>query len=98
MGIGLHFVDETEYYETLGYLEKNPALVVVYMHDNDKSGEWAGQGKLQSRVNKSSLPDGLCRSSVQSGDDRLRVTDYVRNLVCNHAFTRYYDPAVNYRF
>lgn len=95
-GIGLHFHDEAEYYETLGYLAKNPALVDVYTHDNDRSGAWAGQGKLQTRVNKSSLPDGLRRSFVLSGDDRLSVTDYVRNLVYNHAFKQYYDPTGNY--
>lgn len=65
-------------------------------HDNDRSGAWAGQGKLQSRVNKSSLPDGLRRSFVLSGDDRLSVTDYVRNLVYNHAFTQYYDSTGNF--
>lgn len=91
-GIGLHFCDDAEYYETLGYLAKNPPLVDVYTHDNDRSGAWAGQGKLQTRINKSNLPDGLRRSFIQSGDDRLSVTDYVRNLVYNHAFAQYYDP------
>ena len=95
-GIGLHFHDEAEYYETLGYLAKNPALVDVYTHDNDRSGAWAGQGKLQTRVNKSSLPDGLRLSFVLTGEDRLSVTDYVRNLVYNHAFKQYYDPTGNY--
>lgn len=91
-GIGLHFRDDTEYYETLGYLAKNPALVSVYTHDNDKSGAWAGQGKLHTHVNKRNLPDGLRRSFVLSGDNRLSVTDYVRNLVYNHGFNQYYDP------
>ena len=95
-GIGLHFVDDAEYYETLGYLAKNPPSVEVYTHDNDKSGAWAGQGKLQTQVSKRMLPSGLRRSFVQSGDDRLSVTDYVRNLVYNHAFTQYYDPTGNF--
>ncbi|MCM1253793.1 MAG: hypothetical protein NC321_13315 [Clostridium sp.] len=95
-GIGLHFDNDAEYYETLGYLTKRPALVDIYTHDNDKSGAWAGQGKLQVRVDKSKLPDGLRRSFKQSGDDRLSVTDYVKNLVLNHAFTQFYDPTGNY--
>lgn len=45
-GIGLHFQIDAEYYETLGFLAKNPSLVSVYTHDNDRSGAWAGQGKL----------------------------------------------------
>ena len=94
-GIGLHFRDDAEYYETLGYLTKDPALVSVYTHDNDRSGAWAGQGKLHIHVNKRSLPDGLRRSFVQSGDDRLSVTDYVRNLVYDHEFTQFYDPTGN---
>lgn len=95
-GIGLHFSDEAEYYETLGFLSKNPALVVVYTHDNDRSGAWAGQGKLHTRVKKDMLPSGLRRSFMASGDDRLSVTDYVRNLVENHAFTSFYDPTGNF--
>lgn len=95
-GIGLHFRNDAEYYETLGYLAKNPALVDVYTHDNDKSGAWGGQGKLQTKVSKNALPNGLRRSFIQSGDDRLSVTDYVRNLVYNHAFTQYYDPTGNF--
>lgn len=92
IGIGLHFEDNEEYYETLGYLAKNPALVDVYTHDNDKSGAWAGQGKLQTRVAKKNLPEGLRRSFILSGDDRLSVTDYVRNLIDNHGFDDYEDP------
>lgn len=94
-GIGLHFRDDAEYYETLGYLTKNSELVSVYTHDNDRSGAWAGQGKLHVHIDKSNLPDGLRRSFAQSGDDRLSVTDYVRNLVDNHGFTRFYDPTGN---
>ena len=95
IGIGLHFLDEEEYYETLGYLAKNPPLVDVYTHENDQSGAWAGQGKLQTRVAKRSLPDGLKRSFVQSGDDRLSVTDYVKNLIDEHGFDDFWDPTGN---
>ena len=101
-GIGLHFNSNEEYYEVLGYLTKNPALVDVYTHDNDISGAWAGQGKLETRISKSSLPDGLRRSFILSGDERLSVSDYVENLIDNHSFTRFYDPTGNhytyYRF
>lgn len=94
-GIGLHFNDEAEYYETLGFLAKNPALVVVYTHNNDRSGAWAGQGKLQTKISKKLLPPALHRSFMSSGDDRLSVTDYVRNLIENHGFTKFYDPTGN---
>lgn len=94
-GIGLHFIDNSEYYETLGYLCKDPANVVVYTHKNDVSGAWAGQGKLETRINKNRLPSGLKRSFDLSGDNRLSITDYVENLVYNHAFSRFYDPTGN---
>lgn len=101
-GIGLHFRDDAEYYETLGFLSKNPSLVAVYTHDNDRSGAWAGQGKLHTHINKRLLPPGLRGAFIESGDDRLSVTDYVRNLVENHAFTCFHDPTGNlytfYRF
>lgn len=38
------------------------------------------------------LPSGLRRAFMASGDDRLSVTHYVRNLVENHKFTSFYDP------
>lgn len=94
-GIGLHFNNDAEYYEALGFLAKNPPLVVVYTHDNDKSGAWSGQGKLETRIAKSALPDGLRRSFLLSGDDRLSVSEYVQNLITNHAFSNFYDPTGN---
>lgn len=94
-GIGLHFNNNEEYYETLGYLSQNPNKVVVYTHDNQVSGAWAGQGKLETKVAKSLLPDGLKRSFIQSGDARLSVTDYIENLVYNHNFSCFYDPTGN---
>lgn len=101
-GIGLHFNSNEEYYEVLGFLTKYPALVDVYTHKNDISGAWAGQGKLETRIGKASLPDGLRRSFVLSGDNRLSISDYVENLINNHSFNRFYDPTGNhytyYRF
>lgn len=38
IGIGLHFQNEEDYYEALGFLSKNQPLVDVYTHDNDRSG------------------------------------------------------------
>ena len=94
-GIGLHFKDAAEYYEVLGYLSKNPSLVDVYTHKNDRSGAWAGQGKLETKVSKIRLPDGLRRSFNVSGDHRLSVSDYVGNLINNHSFIKFYDPTGN---
>lgn len=91
-GIGIHFYNEEEYYETLGVLSKNPPEVVVYTHDNDKSGAWAGQGKLETYVGKRTLPPALQRAFVESGDNRLSVTSYVKNLIENHKFSEYRDP------
>ena len=101
-GIGLHFQNDEEYYQALGFLAKSPSQVVVYTHKNDRSGAWAGQGKLQTYVSKKHLPPGLQESFLMSGDDRLSVTDYVENLVKNHAFICFSDPTGNlytfYRF
>ena len=91
-GIGLHFTDDAEYFETLGYLTKEPSRVVTYTHKNDISGAWGGQGKLETKVNNNSLPNGLRRSFDLSGDTRLSVSDYVANLINNHSFTKFYDP------
>jgi hypothetical protein len=94
-GIGLHFNNDEEYYEVLGFLSKKPSDVVAYTHENDISGAWSGQGKLETKIGKSQLPAALYRSFVQSGDNRLSVSDYVENLVYNHAFSNFYDPTGN---
>ena len=49
-GIGLHFKNNNEYYETLGFLTKRSRLVDIYTHDNGRSGAWGGQGKLETHV------------------------------------------------
>jgi hypothetical protein len=85
-GIGLHFNDNHEYYETLGFLAKRNRYVDVYTHDNNRSGAWAGQGKLETHVGANILPRPLRVAFEQSGDARLSVTDYVLNLK-NHGFT-----------
>lgn len=85
-GIGLHFKDNQEYYETLGFLSKRSRYVDIYTHDNGKSGAWAGQGKLETHVATVMLPIPLKNAFEKSGDARLSVTDYVMNLK-NHGFT-----------
>lgn len=95
MGIGLHFRNNSEYYEILGFLTKPRCPVVIYTHDNDMSGAWAGQGKLETKIPKHDLPDALKRSFIQSGDNRLSVSDYVENLIVNHNFNQYSDPTGN---
>lgn len=94
-GIGLQFNDDSEYYEILGYLSKDYPLVCIYTHDNELSGAWSGQGKLETKIDKGNLPNALKRSFIQSGDDRLSVTDYVRNLINNHSFKLFFDPTGN---
>lgn len=93
-GIGLHFIDNEEYYETLGFLAKRNRLVDIYTHDNGKSGAWAGQGKLETHVGIHILPRPLKEAFEQSGDSRLSVTDYVSNLQY-HGFTIEQDFAGN---
>lgn len=93
--IGLHFKNDSEYYEALGYISNEYHNIDVYTHDNDESGAWAGQGKLHNHRPLRLLPPALKDSLGLSGDDRLSVTDYVANLINSHSFTRIYDPTGN---
>lgn len=93
-GIGLHFRNNEEYYETLGFLAKQNRLVDIYTHDNGRSGAWAGQGKLETHVSIHILPRPLKEAFEKSGDSRLSVTDYVSNLQI-HGFTIKQDFAGN---
>lgn len=100
--IGLHFNSNEEYYTSLGYIANPSHQLHVYTHQNDASGAWSGQGKLENRGNLRNLPSGLLRSFEQSGDNRLSVSDYVSFLVNNHNFCMFNDPTGNnytfYRF
>lgn len=93
-GIGLHFKNNEEYYETLGFLTKRNRPVDIYTHDNGRSGAWGGQGKLETHVGTHILPRPLRAAFEKSGDARLSVTDYVLNLK-NHGFTIEQDFAGN---
>lgn len=93
-GIGLHFKDKEEYYETLGFLTKRNRPIDIYTHDNGRSGAWGGQGKLETHVGTYILPRPLRVAFEQSGDARLSVTDFVLNLR-NHGFTIEQDFAGN---
>lgn len=93
-GIGLHFLNNEEYYETLGFLAKRNRLIDIYTHDNGRSGAWGGQGKLETHVGINYLPRPLKEAFAQSGDARLSVTDYVHNLRM-HGFTIEQDFAGN---
>lgn len=94
-GIGLSFNSDEDYYLCLGYITNPEHHLDVYTHDNDKSGAWGGQGKLHNHSPLSQLPNSLQRSFRTSGDDRLSVSDYVRNLVYTHAFSGFNDPTGN---
>ena len=67
-GIGLHFKNNNEYYETLGFLTKRSRLVDIYTHDNGRSGAWGGQGKLETHVGTHILPRPLREAFEKSGD------------------------------
>lgn len=92
--IGLHFKNNEEYYETLGFLTKRSRPIDIYTHDNGRSGAWGGQGKLETHVGTHILPRPLRDAFERSGDARLSVTDYVLNLK-NHGFTIEQDFAGN---
>lgn len=89
--IGLEFENESEYYETLGFLTKDSRPIEIFTHANQRSGARAPQGKLRL-VFGGNIPEALAWAFNQSNDDRLSVSDYVDNLVHYHAFTRFVDP------
>lgn len=84
-GIGLHFHNENEYYETIGYLTKNRPIK-IYTHRNERTGAWGYQGKLERVVGQSGMPRPLKEAFNNSGDHRLSVSAYINNLMKNHNF------------
>jgi hypothetical protein len=101
-GIGITFVDDEEYYFTLGYLanyKKHP--ISIYTHKNQNSGAWGGQGKLEvpKYLDQARLPRPLRYAFSQSGDHRLSVSDYVDQLCLRHGFSAAIDrTGKNYTF
>lgn len=89
--IGLEFKNESEYFETLGFLAKESRPIDIFTHENQRSGARAPRGKLKINIS-GNIPEALALAFAQSNDDRLSVSDYVNNLVHCHAFTRSVDP------
>lgn len=69
-GIGLHFKNNNEYYETLGFLTKRSRLVDIYTHDNGRSGAY--RSDIDNLVNR--------RNTIAHGSrtDGVADTEYVR--------------------
>ncbi|MCD7806975.1 MAG: HNH endonuclease [Lachnospiraceae bacterium] len=92
----LTFVNEKEYFETLGFLCKEECCVRVYVENNDKAGAWAPQGRMQLRSEDASLlPRALKEAFLSSADNRISETGYIKNLKEKHFFTREEDPTGN---
>lgn len=89
----LCFQNESEYYETLGFLVKDEEYIRVYTESNDRAGAWSGQGRMFLRkVDNDSLPEPLKKAFETSADGRISETRYVKNLKENHNFTKEVDP------
>lgn len=89
----LKFDNDSEYYETLGFLCKDEEIVRVYIENNDKAGAWAAQGRMYLKSdNTDGFPRALAEAFNTSKDGRISETKYVRNLRENHAFTHEVDP------
>lgn len=92
----LKFENDSEYYETLGFLCKDEKIVRVYIENNDKAGAWAAQGRMYLKNEITDcLPRALAEAFNTSRDGRISETKYVRNLRENHAFTQEVDPTGN---
>lgn len=92
-GNGFVFLDEKEYYETLGFLCKEVEVIKVYIEDNRKAGARGIQGRLRVlEGDYTFFPRPLKCLFENSNDKRPSVTDYVRNLRDNHCFSKEVDP------
>lgn len=86
----LEFINDQEYYETLGFLAKEKQIIGIITEANEQAGAGGSQGKLtiSSLVDLNSLPTPLKNAFVASPETRISETKFIRHLQENHGFTK----------
>lgn len=84
----IHFADENEFFEALGFLSKNDGTTSYHWEHNEDQGAWGSEGRIHCYQNISSFP-AYFSSAFTAGRGRvihrINCNDYIKYIVDKHA-------------
>lgn len=86
----LSFIDEGEFYETLGFLSKSSGITSIHWEENEKSGAWGSEGRIHCYKEIDNFPIALKNaftSGVGNIIHRINCNEFIEYIVKNHNFT-----------
>jgi len=83
----IRFQNESEYYQTLGYLARNNNTTSLNWENNELQGAWGSEGRIHFYVNNPSIP-GYFSFTAGNGniEHRTNCNEFLRNLYINYGF------------
>jgi hypothetical protein len=83
----IRFNNESEYYQTLGYLAKPDETTSIHWEYNEKQGAWGSEGRIHFYIQNPNIP-GAFSLTAGTGNiiHRTNCNEFIQNLVQNHNF------------
>jgi hypothetical protein len=89
-GKQMRFVNESEFYETLGFLAKSDGSIDLRVENNQNQGAWAHEGRIYcySNLGKFTKPlkDKFTEGRGKKILRRINCTEFVLGIVAIHKF------------
>ncbi|MCQ2337183.1 MAG: hypothetical protein MJ010_08420 [Paludibacteraceae bacterium] len=83
----IHFNNEHEFYELLGYLAKSDGTTSLVWEHNENQGAWGSEGRIHLYTNSHPFAATLPYSAgVGKIIKRVNCNEFVENLNQNHCF------------
>ncbi len=83
----IHFNNEHEFYELLGYLAKSDGTTSLVWEHNENQGAWGSEGRILFYTNNHPYTATLPYSAgVGNIVNRVNCNEFIENLNQNHGF------------
>lgn len=83
----IHFNNESEYYQALGYLAKSDGTTSIHWEHNENQGAWGSEGRIHFFINNPVIP-GYFKPTAGRGNvvNRTNCNEFIENIVTNNSF------------
>lgn len=83
----IHFNDENEYYEFLGYLAKSDGSTSLTWEHNEEQGAWGSEGRIHFYIQNPPISATL-QHTAGTGNivSRVNCNEFVENIVTHNNF------------
>ncbi len=83
----IRFNNESEFYQTLGYLAKSDETTSIHWENNENQGAWGSEGRIHFYTNIPTIP-GYFKPTAGKGNviNRTNCNEFIENIVTNNNF------------